>query len=365
MRHRRWYVTFFSAACERVSFFLLPLLSLSLSLSLRNTQTHTTKNTIPKIREKTRKILEDSQYVVTCADNGQSVIEISRDKDFDLILIARELPTIDGLATTKIFRQREARRKRKRRTPVIVFTDMLTQDDLRLYQDIGMDGCIPKPVDRKSLLDTIKQAVPKHYAGPPLSPRTKVKMKQPGIDHSTITITSRHAKTLVDLQKANESPASENKEKTTKMGVRDNKKTMMSTFERSRRRDREKKKGKQSKDIENGTYTHNPDTELAYSVLRFGDCPKDVPLFHFVVIHDFFDSMETMRIFFKPLVRKFQGLRVLVFNLPGQAYTKWSRKQLLNNKFYAEVLQGLLRHVDGTFISSISFFKSCSKCFFA
>jgi CheY-like chemotaxis protein len=288
---------------------------------------------------------------VTCADNGQSVIEISKSKDFDLILIARELPTIDGLATTKIFRQREARRKRKRRTPVIVFTDMLTQDDLRLYQDIGMDGCIPKPVDRKSLLDTITQAVPKHYAGPPLSPRTKVKMKQPGIDHSAITVTSRHAKTLVDLHNANETNSPivgiDKNLKKKSSSPRRTKTTAMSTFERTRRAERKKKKGTETKDIESGTYTHNPDTELAYSVLKFGDCPKDVPLFHFVVIHDFFDSMETMRIFFKPLVRKFQGLRVLVFNLPGQAYTKWSRKQLLNNKFYAEVLQGLLQHVDG------------------
>lgn len=302
------------------------------------------------IREKTKDLLKEKEYDVTCTDNGQSVIEISKSKDFDLILIARDLPTIDGLATTKIFRQREARRKRKRRTPVIVFTNMLTQDDLRLYQDIGMDGCIPKPVERNSLLNTIEQAIPKHNPGPPLSPRTKIQMKKPGIDHSTITITSRHAKTLVDLQNANEETSkfeSSNMNTKTKKNLK-----VMSTFEKTRQRNRERKIS-ENKDIETGTYAHNPDTELAYSVLKFGDCPKDVPLFHFVVIHDFFDSMETMRIFFKPLVRKFQGLRVLVFNLPGQAYTKWNRKQLLNNKFYAEVLRGLLQHVDGTFLEGV------------
>ena len=77
---------------------------------------------------------------------------------------------------------------------------------------------------------------------------------------------------------------------------------------------------------------------------------EKVSLFNFVVCQDLFDNYERYQIFFRPLVRKYPGLRFLVFNWPGQAYTEFHKSTLFNNRYYSNVLKGLLDYldVDGT-----------------
>merc|ERR1719261_328065 len=57
-----------------------------------------------------------------------------------------------------------------------------------------------------------------------------------------------------------------------------------------------------------------------------------------------------MQIFFRPILTRYPGAQVLVWNYPGQAFTEWRRDVLLNNEYLAGCLSGLLHHVgdDGT-----------------
>ena len=71
-----------------------------------------------------------------------------------------------------------------------------------------------------------------------------------------------------------------------------------------------------------------------------------VSLFNFVVCQDLFDNYERYQIFFRPLVRKYPGLRFLVFNWPGQAYTEFHKSTLFNNRYYSTVLKSLLDYLD-------------------
>ena len=92
-----------------------------------------------------------------------------------------------------------------------------------------------------------------------------------------------------------------------------------------------------------GVFQLDAETALPYCVM--GERRPGVPLFHFVVVNDIFDTYEQHQILFKKIVASLPGLRVLLFNYPGQAYTEWRRDVVLNNEYLAGVLQSLMTYV--------------------
>ena len=91
-----------------------------------------------------------------------------------------------------------------------------------------------------------------------------------------------------------------------------------------------------------GIFQLDAETALPYCVM--GKRRPGVPLFHFVVINDIFDTFESHQILFRKVVAALPGLRVLLFNCPGQAYTEWRRDIVLNNEYLAGVLQALMTY---------------------
>lgn len=65
----------------------------------------------------------------------------------------------------------------------------------------------------------------------------------------------------------------------------------------------------------------------------------------FVVVHDFFDTLEKTFLLFKPLVLKYPGCQVLCFNSPGQAGTRLPPEPegLLTNVWVADRLDELMQ----------------------
>jgi len=84
-------------------------------------------------------------------------------------------------------------------------------------------------------------------------------------------------------------------------------------------------------------------TTLVYDISGKADLEAPAP--NVVVINDFFDTFEAAQILLEPIVKKHLGSQVLVFNYPGQAYTRFS-SALLNNEFLASTLHELLAHLD-------------------
>lgn len=68
----------------------------------------------------------------------------------------------------------------------------------------------------------------------------------------------------------------------------------------------------------------------------------------FVVVHDFFDTLEKTFLLFKPLVLKYPGCQVLCFNSPGQAGTRLppGPEGLLTNTWVADRLDELMQVED-------------------
>ena len=71
--------------------------------------------------------------------------------------------------------------------------------------------------------------------------------------------------------------------------------------------------------------------QLTFPYVVLGKRLKESRYFNFVVVHDFFDTYEAMQIFFQPLVEKYPGMQVLLFNYPGQAFTEWREDTIFNN----------------------------------
>lgn len=65
----------------------------------------------------------------------------------------------------------------------------------------------------------------------------------------------------------------------------------------------------------------------------------------FVVVHDFFDTLEKTFLLFKPLLLRHPGCQVLCFNYPGQAGTRLppDKERLLNNDWMAERIDELMQ----------------------
>ena len=99
-----------------------------------------------------RDLLSFSGYTVLEASNGQAGIEAALQEKPDLILMDVQMPVMDGLEATKELKSNEATKK----VPVIALTAYAMKEDRQRFFSVGFDGYIPKPIDTRAFLETIK-----------------------------------------------------------------------------------------------------------------------------------------------------------------------------------------------------------------
>jgi len=105
------------------------------------------------------RMLEKQGCKVATVDNGQEVIERINKEDFDVILMDAQMPILDGLEATKIIRQNE--QDTGKHIPIIALTARAMQEDRKKCLEVGMDGYVAKPIDRKKLFEEIDQQIRK------------------------------------------------------------------------------------------------------------------------------------------------------------------------------------------------------------
>jgi CheY-like chemotaxis protein len=69
------------------------------------------------------------------------------------------MPVLDGLEATKVIRAQEKRTGKY--TPIIALTARALEEDRKKCLSAGMDGYIPKPIDRLKLYETIEDILKK------------------------------------------------------------------------------------------------------------------------------------------------------------------------------------------------------------
>jgi len=109
------------------------------------------------------KILERAGHRVSVVNNGEEALDALEEQAFDIVLMDLNMPVMDGLEATKMFRFTSLG---KPRTPVLALTADATPEAAKRAQDADMDGCVLKPVQPAHLLEVIDRLVPEQAAEP-------------------------------------------------------------------------------------------------------------------------------------------------------------------------------------------------------
>ena len=85
--------------------------------------------------------------------------------------------------------------------------------------------------------------------------------------------------------------------------------------------------------IASGRFRHNENTQFPCTIMHGGEnfssvtwsiknISQQATVFH-LICHDIFDTQEWMKIFLQPIVSRFPGMQVLLWNYPDQAFTEF------------------------------------------
>ena len=113
--------------------------------------------------------LEQQDYQVEVAENGEMALRLFRENKFDLIILDVMLPKIDG------FQVAETIRKSDDQIPIIFLTARSMTEDKITGLTIGGDDYIPKPFSMEELLLKIKVFLKRSQAIPMEKLNTKTR----------------------------------------------------------------------------------------------------------------------------------------------------------------------------------------------
>lgn len=94
--------------------------------------------------------LEENNYDVTVADDGQTAYQLASQQQFDAILLDLMLPGMDGMTVLKTLRQD------KISTPVILVTAKGDEFDRVFGLELGADDYITKPFSPREVIARLK-----------------------------------------------------------------------------------------------------------------------------------------------------------------------------------------------------------------
>ncbi|MBF6571622.1 MAG: PAS domain S-box protein [Candidatus Binataceae bacterium] len=104
--------------------------------------------------------LAKTPYILDEASDGQEALDKFTASRYDLILMDREMPVMNGDAATRAIRQWESDHKQGR-TPIIALTAAAFAEDVRQSLEAGCDYHLTKPLKKSVLLSTINEVLSK------------------------------------------------------------------------------------------------------------------------------------------------------------------------------------------------------------
>ena len=94
-------------------------------------------------------LLDGSGIKVDIADNGHQAVELSRAKNYDLILMDLQMPIMDGYEATRYIRERELE------IPIVALTANAMACDVEKTHLAGMNEHLNKPIEVEKLYDVL------------------------------------------------------------------------------------------------------------------------------------------------------------------------------------------------------------------
>ena len=109
-------------------------------------------------REIVMTLLEPTEAVIECAENGAAAVEMFKlaPEKYDLIFMDIQMPEMDGYEATRILRELENRGKS---IPIIAMTANVFKEDVERCLQAGMNDHVKKPIDYEEMINIIKQYI--------------------------------------------------------------------------------------------------------------------------------------------------------------------------------------------------------------
>lgn len=104
-------------------------------------------------------LLEQHQFVLDQASNGQEALDAVMNTRYDLVLMDIQMPGMDGLETTTKMRQLQ----KGRRIPIIALSANFLVGLQQNYEHAGMDDFLVKPISQSRLLTTLIRWLKPHH----------------------------------------------------------------------------------------------------------------------------------------------------------------------------------------------------------
>jgi CheY-like chemotaxis protein len=110
-----------------------------------------------------RILLEKAGHRVAIAQNGQEVLDLLREQDFDCVLMDVQMPVMSGIEATRSIRT-SSELAAKKDIPIIALTAHAMSGDRESFLLAGMDDYLSKPVSFADLVKAITRLQGRHRA---------------------------------------------------------------------------------------------------------------------------------------------------------------------------------------------------------
>lgn len=107
------------------------------------------------IQNLTKKILQMQNFDISAAKNGQQVLDILKNKHFDIILMDINMPVMDGMECSRRIRSLDD--PDKAGIPIIAITGNAQNYSIDEFKEAGINDYIPKPLNFDILVETVKK----------------------------------------------------------------------------------------------------------------------------------------------------------------------------------------------------------------
>jgi two-component system sensor histidine kinase RpfC len=114
-----------------------------------------------------QKILEREGHAVTLVTDGEAALDALEAAEFDLVLMDLNMPGIDGITATKLYRFNALGRPH---VPILGLTADATPEAAQRCREAGMDGCLVKPIEPAQLAAAVAAHAPRRAGAAPAPP---------------------------------------------------------------------------------------------------------------------------------------------------------------------------------------------------
>ena len=271
---------------------------------------------------------------------------------YSVLVINETLTGKDASVIGAWIRRREVIENCQVKMRILVMVQKILSINYHAYQESDVDGFLPKPLEGSKLLPSIKKAVTQYME----SVREIDRIKAANV------IAAEWAESEQEQQ---ESTQAQSKERPKSASAKKQKKFKSpNSSQKAAKKSKElymgQLRGKVKKEDPitfESTFQYDENTSFPYAILQncsgesgSSGTPADhkPPWCNLIICQDVFDTYERFKIFFMPMVARYPGMKILLWNYPGQAFTSFSDDANLNNKYHAECLFKLLSHLHGT-----------------